>query len=486
MRLLAFGLLLAALSCGGAGCQGIPPAARLLGNASRAQNGYVLFSPLLSTTTYLIDGDGKVIHMWESGFPPGASDYLLENGHLLRCSREPDVPRFHGGGLGGRLQEFSWGGDLVWEWVLASGERLQHHDITPLPNGNILIVAWEAKTREQALRAGRWPKRVTSRGLWPECVFEVCPEHPRGGSIVWEWHLWDHLIQDFDPTQLNYGKVSEHLELVDINGDRAPVTITVAMIERLKSLAYIAGGATPADIEPDFVHVNSIAYNPRLDQIVLSANHYEEIWVIDHGTTTQEAAGHFGGRSGRGGDLLYRWGNPRAYGRGEAEDKQLFGQHDARWIPEGSPGAGHFMIFNNGLGRDEQWSSVMEVVPPVADDGHYKNEPGGHFGPSKPIWEYMAPDKRTFYADFISGAHRLINGNTFITDGPAGRFFEVTPGGDVVWQYLNPYTGRGSNPAGDPPYSVFRATKFPTDHPALAGRELKPLAPQPPPVRRGR
>jgi hypothetical protein len=234
------------------------------------------------------------------------------------------------------------------------------------------------------------------------------------------------------------------------------------------------------------VHVNSIAYNPRLDQIVLSANHYEEIWIIDHGTTTREAGGHSGGRAGRGGDLLYRWGNPRAYRRGNAEVKQLFGQHDARWIPQGSPGGGHLMIFNNGLGRDEPWSSVMEIVPPLADDGHYRLEPGRPFGPSKPIWEYAAADKLTFYADFISGAHRLANGNTFITAGPEGRFLEVAPSGEVVWQYLNPYTGRAPNPAGDPPYSVFRATKFPADHPALAGRDLRPLDPQPPPVRRDR
>ncbi len=446
---------------------------------NHAADGYVLFSPLLSTTTYLVDRRGKAVHTWESDFAPGASVCLLENGHLLRCSREPDVPRFHGGGLGGRLQEFSWGGSLIWECIVASGERLQHHDITPLPNGNVLLIAWEGKTREQSLLAGRRPKRVGANGLWPESVLEVHPEPPKGGSIVWEWRLWDHLIQDFDPGRFNYGSIPEHPELVDINGDRAPESFSGAMIQRLKSLGYLISGASGAELEADFVHINSIAYNARLDQIALSVNRYQEIWILDHSTTTREAAGHSGGRAGRGGDLLYRWGNPRVYGRGKEEDQRLFGQHDARWIPDGCPGAGHLMIFNNGLGRDEHWSSVIEIVPPLAKDGHYRVEPCGQFGPTDPIWEYTAPDKRSFYADFISGAHRLPNGNTFVTSGPEGRFFEVTQRGEVVWEYTNPYSGRATNPAGDPPYSVFRASLIPADHPGLRGRDLTPLEPQP-------
>ncbi len=484
MRIITLGILVAALAGAGVGCAGTRPSGGPLRSAGRADDGYVLFSPLLSTTTYFVNRAGEVVHTWESDFAPGASVYLLENGHLLRCSREPDVPRFHGGGLGGRLQEFGWDGGLVWEWVVASGERLQHHDIAPLPNGNILLIAWEARSREQALDAGRRPKRVGRNGLWPESVLEVHPEPPKGASIIWQWRLWDHLIQDFDPRRSNYGRIRDHPELININGDRAPQSITSAVIQRLKSLGYIAGGDALADLEPDFVHVNSIAYNPRLDQIALSAFGYREIWIIDHGATTQEAAGHSGGRAGRGGDLLYRWGNPHAYGRGRIEDQRLFGQHDGRWIPDGYPGAGHLMIFNNGLGREGRWSSVIELVPPLVD-AHYRSESDGRFGPNEPIWEYTAADKRSFYADFISGAHRLANGNTFITSGPEGRFFEVTSRGEVVWEYVNPYSGRAPNPAGDPPYSVFRATLIPASHPALEGRDLKPLDPQPPAGRSG-
>jgi hypothetical protein len=163
------------------------------------------------------------------------------------------------------------------------------------------------------------------------------------------------------------------------------------------------------------------------------------------------------------------------------EHQRLFAQHDVRWIPKGYPGEGNLMIFNNGPGRpDGAYSSVIEIHPPVDTNGNYTIAPGGRFGPDKPGWKYTAPNKRTFYSDFISGAHRLINGNTFICAGPQGRFLEVTLTGDIVWEYKNLYSGNAPNPAGDPPYSVFRVTHIPQDHPALAKRDLQPLDPQPP------
>ena len=132
------------------------------------------------------------------------------------------------------------------------------------------------------------------------------------------------------------------------------------------------------------------------------------------------------------------------------------------------------LIFNNGWGRPGgDFSSVVEIVPPVTLDGTYVISPDSPFGPARAEWTYTAPQRNSFSADFISGAHRLANGNTFICSGPTGRFFEVTSKGAVVWEYLNPFTGRAPNPAGDPPYSVFRATFIPADHPAVAKRRLE-------------
>jgi len=449
----------------------------LVVSSADAAAGYVLFSPLLSTTTYLVDRAGRVVHAWRGDRAPGASVYLLENGHLVRCGRQQDQPIFQAGGEGGRIQEYTWEGELVWDFVLASPRRVQHHDIEPLPNGNVLAIVWEHRTREQAIRAGRRPELVPEQGLLPDCVLEIRPAPPNGGRIVWEWHAWDHLVQDHDPELENFGDVSDHPELIDINGDHRRARFTEEVINRLRALGYLVGAPPAGSLEADLFHTNAIDYNPRFDQILLSAHTFNEIWVIDHSTTTREASGHSGGRAGRGGDLLYRWGNPLAYGRGSLEDQRLFAHHDARWIPSGHPGGGNILIFNNGYGRPGgDHSSIVEITPPVGQSGSYALAAGSRFGPARPTWTYTSSPKWAFAADFLSGAHRLANGNTFICSGPNGRFFEVTPDGNLAWEYLNPFSGDAANPAGDPRYSVFRATLIDPDHPALVGRRLQPVA----------
>ena len=155
--------------------------------------GYVLFAPLLSGTTYLIDEEGQVVHSWESEYAPSGAVCFLENGNLMRTAREPVVESFKGGGQGGRIQEFTWDGELVWDFVYASADYLLHHDIENLPNGNILAISWEKKTVEQARRAGRRPELLPEKGLWPDKIIEIEPTRPEGGQVVWEWHMWDHL-----------------------------------------------------------------------------------------------------------------------------------------------------------------------------------------------------------------------------------------------------------------------------------------------------
>jgi hypothetical protein len=192
-----------------------------------------------------------------------------------------------------------------------------------------------------------------------------------------------------------------------------------------------------------------VAYNPDLEQIAISVHGFSEFWIIDHSTTKAEAAGHRGGKSDKGGDLLYRWGNPRAYRAGTKADQKLFAQHNAHWIPKGLPGAGHILVFNNGSGRpDGTYSSVDEIVLPVDAQGRYEYKAGVAFGPDKPVWSYTAPKKTDFYSFFISGAQRLPNGNTFICSGANGITFEVTPEKEIVWQYINPVKGGMGSPGG--------------------------------------
>ena len=419
--------------------------------------GYTLFAPMRSGTTYLIDNDGRVVNTWQSEYIPSTSVYLRENGNLLRPGRLGGNPTFNVfQGEGGIIQEFSWEGDLVWEYVYSTADYVTHHDIEPLPNGNVLILAWELMDADSAIDAGRDPNRLLDGELWPEHIIEVEPTGPTSGDIVWEWHLTDHLVQEFDDTKDNFGVVADHPELVDFN----------------------FGGPIA-----DWNHANSIDYNAELDQVLITVRHLNEIWVIDHSTTTEEAAGHTGGSSGMGGDLLYRWGNPRTYDAGDESGQTLFWQHDARWIEPGLPGAGNIMIFNNGPGREVGFSSVDEIAPPLLD-GTYSLTPGEAYGPSELVWTYQAEIPTDFYASFISGAHRLPNGSTLITDGEHGRMFEITADGDTVWEYVNPVTGNGP-PLGQADEIdfenlaniVFRSERFATNFPAFAGKALPPAEP---------
>ena len=455
----------------------------LLRNEPEATPGYVLFSQLTSDTTYLIDREGQVVHTWTRDRSGGAL-YLQDNGDLLRYGRIAEPPNFRAGGIMGYLERLSWDGEVLWEWKMGDEQRMLHHDMEPLPGGNILAVAWEQKSREEALAAGRRPDLIPEQGLWSEWILEIEPLPANDARIVWEWHVWDHLVQNVDPDAANYGDPADSPYRLDINADAEGPVIDEEELEQLKALGYIPDNATEEDILSDFLHLNAVDYHADLDQIALSMPEIGEVWIIDHSTTTEEARGSSGGRSGRGGDLLYRWGNPKSYGRGTKEDQELFYQHEVQWIPKGWARAGHLTMFNNGAGRlDGDWSSVVEIAPPVDEEGRYLLVDGREWGPEEPTWTYQAEDRHSFFAPFISGAHRLENGNTFVCSGPQGRFFEVTPGGEIVWEYRNPY--HGDVPGWHPPdteqvpYGSYRATKVPPDHPGLSGRTLRPLDPQP-------
>ena len=472
----------------------------LRSNTPEASPGYVVFNPNRSLTTYLVDLDGRVVHTWQSDYAPGGGAYLLDNGHLLRGARDSDVPVFSGGGQGGRLQELTWDGEVVWDFTFATEDHLLHHDVALLPNGNVLGIAWEQKPPEEANQAGRLAVLTPEAGLWPDMIVEFEPQPPDGARIVWEWHMWDHTIQNHNPDASHYGEPAEHPELIDINGDREAPEMSAEVLERVQVLGYVPEETAPEDLQSDFMHMNAVNYNAALDQIVMSVPRFNEIWVIDHSTTTEEAAGHTGGRWGRGGDLLYRWGNPSVYGRGDEAARRLGFQHDVRWVPEGMPGAGHLTLFNNRIeDADGDHSAVFELSPPTDGAGRYVVPDAGPFEPEEPTWSYVAPTlshetdsffsvmcrgvtRTAFFSSFISGAHRLANGHTFITSGAQGRFFEVTPEGEIVWEYWSPYAGTlpGNQATNANPYSVFRATKIAPDHPALAGRDLTPLDPPPP------
>lgn len=432
-------------------------------DTSKVFNGYTLFAPKQYTSTYLINNEGRIIHQWTaSKYPPGQSVYLLENGHLLRsCMTKGKLSS--GGGEGGRVEEYDWDDNLVWSLDFSTDTYMQHHDIRRLPNGNILMLVIEKKTTAECLAAGfnpaKYQPEIAAKGIMlPDYVVEIKPSYPVGGTVVWEWHTWDHLIQDFDATKSNYGAVKSHPELVDCDGD---------------------GKNLPAF----WNHINSIDYNPELDQIALSVRGNSEVWIIDHNTTT-EAKSHSGGKRGKGGDLLYRWGNPICYGGGTAKDQRYYQQHDVEWVKPGYPGAGNLTCFNNGLGRGN-YSTVDEFTPAVDANGNYNTIAGTALAPANFTWTYKGTTAEPMYSENISGAYRLPNGNTLICSGTIGRFLEVTSASEIVWEYICPVQQDGPITQGTAPdidaaredetmNSVFRVYKYPVDYAAFAGKNLTP------------
>ncbi|PCH81632.1 MAG: arylsulfotransferase [Planctomycetota bacterium] len=377
-----------------------------------SQEGLTLAAPLNSTETYLVDRDGNVAHQWSSDYLPGLAAEIDSQGRLWRAI-DPGNNQWSGRpGSGGGIERFAWDGSLEWQAFISDNTWLQHHDIEVLPNGNVLAIVWENRTVAEAVAAGR-DAAITTDGIFaPDMIVEIRPEGPDGGTVVWEWRVWDHLIQDTDQAKPNFGTISDHPELIDIN--------------------YPPKNARAGD----WTHFNSVDYDPVNDLILISCKHFDEVWVIDHATTKAEAAGAKG-------DLLYRWGNPAAYQRGSAAEQQLFGQHDAQWIAAGLPGAGDILVFNNGQQRPAgNWSSVEQFSPPVDANGSFTNPGAGAWGPQAPNWSWA---DGSFFSALAGGCQRLANGNTFITDSGHGRVFEVDHAGSVVWFWDNPFPNQTDN-----------------------------------------
>lgn len=419
-------------------------------NSDEAYKGYTLFAPSTSETTYLIDMEGQMVHSWESLYKPGQSAYLLEDGRLLRTINYKGLSHIDAGGAGGGVQILDWDGTILWQYFCADSTQRSHHDVEMLPNGNVLMIAWERKTYDECIASGRDASLLKDGELWPDKIIEVKPIGRDSGEVVWEWYMWDHLVQDEDPSKDNYGTVADHPELLDIN---------------CVMNAQMSGA--------DWNHTNGIDYNAELDQIIISLHNMNEFFIIDHSTTTEEAAGHSGGKSGMGGDILFRWGNPYNYGAAGKADQKLYLQHDAQWIPKGYPGEGNILVFNNGNQQKRPYSTVDEIAVPLKDDGTYDFQNAA----DKALWSYSDEVETDFYAVNISGAQRLPNGNTLICDGPSGRLFEVTQEGKMVWKYVNPVAKGGIITQGDPVSDnnpVFRCYRYDKTYAGFQGKELLP------------
>jgi hypothetical protein len=446
--------------------------------------GYLLFAAWAQNEAhefiYLVDVDGNVVHRWYA-IPPvyegqghsiANTARFTETGSIvtgLSTARQRDEGDR-------RLLELDWDGNLIWNFSDPRDGYRYHHVFKRIWNNHlndwtVIFTSMIPMTQEQAVAAGADPSVEWDAG--PDGVVEV----DMNGNVVWEWWSLDHVVQDKNPSWPNYGVLTEHPERFNFNWG--------------------------VGLTGDLIHQNALDYNRRLDQIVVNNSRMGEFYVIDHGGTF--VVGDFEASralaAGPKGDILFRWGNPWLYSAGEAPsynpegdatsegDRMLFHHHDTQWIKEGLPGEGNLLIFENGSRRaGPQRSRILEVNPYTGDSpesGYLPEMDAG--GPAKQVvWDFTSIQPNSFSSRNISGVQRLANGNTLGVAGRHGHVFQVTPEGEIVWEYIVPIVRWTDEDAElDEIYkttmsdsddnSIFTATWIEPDHPGLAGRNLTPI-----------
>ena len=383
-------------------------------NPALASDDLILVNDASANRVYVMNKSAALLHEWALSNNIGNDAFLLPDARLL-ASLEADEPKITFGGKGGQVQFVDKDGNIEWQFIYSSPLAEMHHDVELLPNGNVIALVWELRTAEEALDAGF---RLDSK-VYPEAVIEI---DPTTDEIVWEWHAWDHLVQDFDDTKANFGVVADNPSLIDVN----------YVLEETDDFPNTQG---------DLMHANALAYDAVNDVIHISVNFYSEVWVIDHSTTTEQAAGSAGGNYGKGGDLVYRYGNPTTYDN--SVGKRLF-YHQHHPLLFNGADQGKLMIFSNGFHVEQ--STVYELQLPANLDltPNADNEPSI-------LWQFTDSD---LYSQRVSGAYPLSNGNILITEGDYG-YWEVTRDKEVVWKF-----------EGDGFY--WRGYPYPTDAPEIS------------------
>lgn len=359
-------------------------------------NGYTLYSTQNSTTAYLMDTNQVTFHSWTGmSAQTGYSSHLEAGGTLVRAAKGGTNPiGVPGGPICGKIQKHDYAGNLIWDYVYAGTDYITHHDICPMPNGHVLVIAYERRTSAQVTAAGG----TNAIQMWPDKIVEIEPTGLTTGNVVWEWKTWDHICQNVDAAKPNYvTSIVDNPQLININYKQAS----------------------------DWQHMNGVDYNPILDQIAFSSHNLNEWYIIDHSTTTAEAASHTGGNAGKGGDILYRWGNPIAYGA--AGTAVLNVTHDAHWIPEGTPNAGRLAGFNN-RGVSVTQSAADQIDVPI-NGYNYTLTLGQAYAPS--TYTYRHPVNG--YSSNMGSTQQLPNGNQIICVATSGVVYEINAAGTQLW-----------------------------------------------------
>ena len=164
-----------------------------------------------SQTSYLLDKKGETIHTWNFDSKTGNNLELLPNGKILGMFKaENPSSDISFGGYGGVIKIINTDNTVDWEYNYSAADHLAHHDVKMLPNGNVLFLAWERISAAAAQAAGV----DVTHDIFPEKLMEI---DPVTDEVVWEWHSWDHIIQDIDSNLPKFGDLATNPQLININ-----------------------------------------------------------------------------------------------------------------------------------------------------------------------------------------------------------------------------------------------------------------------------
>jgi hypothetical protein len=423
----------------------------------QAFDGYTFVYPVNVSNHFLINNCGEKLHEWvDSTIFVGGPSYLGKNGDLYKTKRLRDnsKDKIFAPGAASVIEIRDWNNTIKWKYELNNDSLRLHHDIEILPNGNILAVIWELKSKVECIKAGRDTTTIPAIGLYNEIIREI---NPNNNSIVWQWSAWDHLIQDFDSRQNNFGILKDNPQKININSNKA--------------------GTVGLPLE-DWMHINSIDFNPELNQIMFSAPTFGEIYIIDHSTTTAQAKTNTGGLSKKGGDLMYRWGNEINYIKDSPKPQQLFFQHDARWIlnvAANHPEYGKISVFNNRFAADQSLPSIL--VSPWDMYTWTYTDLNKKYGPVAAEKTFIT-NKAKQQSNITSSLQLLPNNNFLICAGARGYHYEINAKNEVVWEYVLPYKATGPVAQGTnlalQDNTIFNTWKYAKNYSAFVGRDLSP------------
>lgn len=364
---------------------------------AQAFDGFALYNTTNSTTARLINANQQIAYTWSCPTNYSYAMALKPNGNIVRTAVNSGN-QINTAAVSGRVQELNPQGQVVWDFIYSTADYVTHHDICLMPNGNVLLLAYVRRTAAQLQALGY----SGSSNKYPGRIIEIQPTGSTA-QVVWQWEMQDRFIQYVDPNKPNYMPIAENPHRMNIN-------------------VAISGGTNAID----WFHENGIDYNEELDQIVFSARYLSEIFIIDHSTTTAEAAGHTGGNSGRGGDFLFRWGKPANYGVAGTQ-RITAAVHDPKWVRGGAMD-GWISFFNNSGGTSN--SSVVDAINPDRDGYNYPWTPGTVWRPTT----YQFRHNCLANASGQSVQELMPNGNVFCA--VSGQYmYEVNSSNAVVWQY---------------------------------------------------